>query len=81
MGELMGLALLCTMAAAVLFQPALMGPPRAVAAAAPPHPAREVAEAEAWQVERRQAPGSAQRTEAAAAERREAATASDDIER
>jgi hopanoid biosynthesis associated RND transporter like protein HpnN len=28
MGELMGLALLCTMAAAVLFQPALMGPPR-----------------------------------------------------
>ncbi|HEX5453666.1 MAG TPA: MMPL family transporter [Stellaceae bacterium] len=31
MGELMGLALLCTMAAAVLFQPALMGPPRAAA--------------------------------------------------
>jgi uncharacterized protein len=28
MGKLMGLALLCTMAAAVLFQPALMGPPR-----------------------------------------------------
>lgn len=28
MGELMALALLCTMAAAVLFQPALMGPPR-----------------------------------------------------
>jgi hypothetical protein len=81
MGELMGLALLCTMAAAVLFQPALMGPPRAVAADAPPQPAREVAEAASWQVERRQAPGSAQRTEAAAAERREAATASDDIER
>src|SRR5262249_37692425 len=29
MGKLMALALLCTMAAAVLFQPALMGPPRA----------------------------------------------------
>ncbi|MGH7113880.1 MAG: MMPL family transporter [Stellaceae bacterium] len=28
MGELMALALLCTMCAAVLFQPALMGPPR-----------------------------------------------------
>ncbi|HEY7299866.1 MAG TPA: MMPL family transporter [Xanthobacteraceae bacterium] len=28
MGELMALALLCTMAAAVLFQPVLMGPPR-----------------------------------------------------
>ena len=28
MGKLMALALLCTMAAAVLFQPALMGPPR-----------------------------------------------------
>jgi hypothetical protein len=31
MGEMMALALLCTMAAAVLFQPVLMGPPRAVA--------------------------------------------------
>src|SRR5262249_11722131 len=31
MGELMGLALLCTMAAAVLFQPALMGQPRETA--------------------------------------------------
>jgi uncharacterized protein len=29
MGQLMGLALLCTMTAAVLFQPALMGRPRA----------------------------------------------------
>jgi len=29
MGKLMALALTCTMAAAVLFQPALMGPPRA----------------------------------------------------
>ena len=31
MGKLMALALLCTMAAAVLFQPALMGPPREAA--------------------------------------------------
>jgi len=31
MGEMMALALLCTMAAAVLFQPVLMGPPRATA--------------------------------------------------
>ena len=31
MGELMGLALVCTMAAAVLFQPALMGRPRETA--------------------------------------------------
>jgi hypothetical protein len=30
MGQLMALALLCTMAAAVLFQPALMGPPKKV---------------------------------------------------
>jgi hypothetical protein len=28
MGKLMALALVCTLAAAVLFQPALMGPPR-----------------------------------------------------
>jgi predicted RND superfamily exporter protein len=28
MGQLMALALICTMAAAVLFQPVLMGPPR-----------------------------------------------------
>jgi predicted RND superfamily exporter protein len=28
MGKLMALALVCTMAAAVLFQPILMGPPR-----------------------------------------------------
>jgi hypothetical protein len=28
MGKLMALALVCTMAAAVLFQPVLMGPPR-----------------------------------------------------
>ena len=32
MGKLMALALVCTMAAAVLFQPALMGPPRKIAA-------------------------------------------------
>ncbi|HEY3777738.1 MAG TPA: MMPL family transporter [Rhizomicrobium sp.] len=32
MGQLMALALLCTMMAAVLFQPVLMGPPRRVAA-------------------------------------------------
>ena len=32
MGEMMVLALFCTMSAAVLFQPALMGPPRKVAA-------------------------------------------------
>src|SRR5258708_36830897 len=31
MGQLMALALLCTMMAAVLFQPALMGPPREIA--------------------------------------------------
>jgi uncharacterized protein len=30
MGKMMGLALLCTMAAAVLFQPVLMGPPRKI---------------------------------------------------
>ncbi|HEX3953378.1 MAG TPA: MMPL family transporter [Stellaceae bacterium] len=35
MGKLMALALLCTMAAAVLFQPALMGPPRVKATEEP----------------------------------------------
>ena len=40
MGQLMALALLCTMAAAVLFQPALMGPPREVARAEPRAPRR-----------------------------------------
>lgn len=35
MGKMMALALLCTMAAAVLFQPVLMGPPRQVRAAPP----------------------------------------------
>ncbi|HEX4157264.1 MAG TPA: MMPL family transporter [Rhizomicrobium sp.] len=36
MGELMALALVCTMMAAVLFQPVLMGPPQKVAAPAAP---------------------------------------------
>jgi uncharacterized protein len=36
MGKMMALALLCTMAAAVLFQPVLMGPPRHTMAS-PPH--------------------------------------------
>jgi uncharacterized membrane protein YdfJ with MMPL/SSD domain len=35
MGHMMLLALFCTMTAAVLFQPALMGPPRKVAAPTP----------------------------------------------
>jgi hypothetical protein len=35
MGKMMALALMCTMAAAVLFQPVLMGLPRQVGAAAP----------------------------------------------
>ena len=55
MGELMALALLCTMMAAVLFQPALMGPPREVARdePAPALPERElVPAAAAWSVER-----------------------------
>jgi hopanoid biosynthesis associated RND transporter like protein HpnN len=60
MGKLMALALLCTMAAAVLFQPALMGPPRkkeAVAPLAAPEPApaaraTETAEPPVWRVER-----------------------------
>jgi hypothetical protein len=72
MGELMGLALICTMMAAVLFQPALMGPPRTVEADASPArapPARllpaafvggeDVPSAVAWCVERRDAPGRA----------------------
>jgi hypothetical protein len=55
MGELMALALLCTMMAAVLFQPALMGPPREVARDEPASalPERElVPAAAAWSVER-----------------------------
>jgi hypothetical protein len=48
MGKLMALALVCTMAAAVLFQPALMGPPRVVRAHepadAPAVPAERAAE-------------------------------------
>ncbi len=38
MGKMMALALLCTMAAAVLFQPVLMGPPRQVKGDQPPVP-------------------------------------------
>jgi hypothetical protein len=30
MGKLLALSLVCTLAAAILFQPALMGPPRKV---------------------------------------------------
>jgi hypothetical protein len=40
MGKMMALALLCTMAAAVLFQPVLMGPPRQVSADSPEAPPR-----------------------------------------
>ncbi|KJC56663.1 hopanoid biosynthesis associated RND transporter HpnN [Bradyrhizobium sp. LTSPM299] len=39
MGKMMALALLCTMAAAVLFQPVLMGPPRQIKADSPSAPA------------------------------------------
>ena len=52
MGKLMALALACTMAAAVLFQPALMGPPRQKAEAPaepgsePPAPIAAAADAE-----------------------------------
>ncbi len=58
MGKLMALALLCTMAAAVLFQPALMGPPRHAAEDEPlPEPAAPELEepaprAAAWAVGR-----------------------------
>jgi predicted RND superfamily exporter protein len=38
MGKLMALALLCTMAAAVLFQPVLMGRPRQVEASSESSP-------------------------------------------
>ncbi len=51
MGKLMGLALLCTMAAAVLFQPALMGPPRHKTTAEPsPEPAVAATEKEPTRV-------------------------------
>ncbi|MGA2128082.1 MAG: hypothetical protein ABSG76_18250, partial [Xanthobacteraceae bacterium] len=36
MGKLMALTLACTLAAAVLFQPVLMGPPRQARAGRPP---------------------------------------------
>ena len=44
MGRLLALSLLCTLAAAVLFQPLLMGKPREAAAPAPPAPPRPPAE-------------------------------------
>jgi predicted RND superfamily exporter protein len=47
MGKLMALALLCTMAAAVLFQPVLMGRPRQkdpVPQPSPPHLRHQAAE-------------------------------------
>jgi hypothetical protein len=46
MGKLMALSLLCTMGAAVLFQPVLMGPPRQLSAASEssPEDLREAAE-------------------------------------
>jgi hopanoid biosynthesis associated RND transporter like protein HpnN len=46
MGKLMALSLLCTMGAAVLFQPVLMGPPRQLSAGSPssPNELREAAE-------------------------------------
>ncbi|TMJ61529.1 MAG: hopanoid biosynthesis-associated RND transporter HpnN [Alphaproteobacteria bacterium] len=55
MGQLMALALLCTMMAAVQFQPALMGPPREVARDEPlPAPAEPeaVPAMASWAVER-----------------------------
>src|SRR5207244_7775629 len=56
MGRLMALALVCTMMAAVLFQPALMGPPREVAEEEPLlEPAAlapELPAAASWAVER-----------------------------
>jgi uncharacterized membrane protein len=55
MGELMALALVCTMMAAVLFQPALMGPPREVAQDEPasaPAEREPVPAAARWAVER-----------------------------
>jgi hypothetical protein len=60
MGELMALALVCTMAAAVLFQPALMGPPRRQAGwAGMPQPRRELPRAAREAVSRFPAAGSA----------------------
>jgi len=52
MGELMALALLCTMMAAVLFQPALMGQPREVARDEPMPVPAEPEPAAAWAVQR-----------------------------
>jgi uncharacterized protein len=44
MGKLMALALLCTMAAAVLFQPVLMGRPRQIEIPPEHPPLRQAAE-------------------------------------
>jgi predicted RND superfamily exporter protein len=44
MGKLLALALVCTTAAAVLFQPVLMGRPRQVKAPSEPRDLREAAE-------------------------------------
>jgi predicted RND superfamily exporter protein len=44
MGKLMALSLLCTMAAAVLFQPVLMGRPRQIETHPEQPPMREAAE-------------------------------------
>jgi len=74
MGKLMGLALMCTMAAAVLFQPALMGPPRQKAPEEPqpePEPAAAPAktlEPAGWAVARADRLRSAARGRAAAAD-------------
>jgi hypothetical protein len=53
MGKLLALSLVCTLAAAVLFQPALMGPPREKEKHAADHakesaPARSLAAADQW---------------------------------
>jgi len=68
MGQLMALALLCTMAAAVLFQPALMGAPKARPVAAPETEAEDdLPEAPRWR------PAARSGREAAMAEERERA--------
>jgi hopanoid biosynthesis associated RND transporter like protein HpnN len=91
MGELMGLALLCTMGAAVLFQPALMGPPRRKAAewtTQRPVPLfaddedEAVPQLEVWEVERRAGPQTGAAAGSAAVERdRKQEAVSDEIRR
>ncbi|MBV9152093.1 MAG: MMPL family transporter [Alphaproteobacteria bacterium] len=71
MGQLMALALVCTMMAAVLFQPALMGPPRDVEDEATRAPAvPEPKPADAWAVERVE-PRTARRPQTSASASRE----------